>query len=149
MADAPDLGSGAARRGGSSPPSRIPIKSGSYEGRLGEPIIGCSQIVAEVWLFSCSESESSPNVSGELLIPSATLVLGRSPLQIVQSTMGIRESLLYSLQGAVNPPPMAVERVAGSAPFANHRRNQLQQGIGESNYSEGCGIKTLNGIDQL
>ena len=26
MADAPDLGSGAARRGGSSPPSRIPIE---------------------------------------------------------------------------------------------------------------------------
>jgi hypothetical protein len=52
MADALDLGSSAARRGGSSPPSRNPMKSKSYADLTQQPMRTCAQIVAEVWRFS-------------------------------------------------------------------------------------------------
>jgi hypothetical protein len=52
MADAPDLGSGAARHGGSSPPSRIPIKSRLFRPARAGNWGRCGWIVAELWRFS-------------------------------------------------------------------------------------------------
>jgi hypothetical protein len=52
MADALDLGSSAARRGGSSPPSRNLMKSRAYGDLTLEPVGGCVETVAELWLFS-------------------------------------------------------------------------------------------------
>jgi hypothetical protein len=66
MADALDLGSSAARRRGSSPLSRIPMKSSTYAVRQCDVAVPCAQIVAELWLFSFA-AEPKPEIRSEFL----------------------------------------------------------------------------------